>query len=164
LIPKNWKLGLAAMAAAALLELPFSQLPGRCRHGAPCLPGFGLAPLLWRCLPGRATHARCVAAFCSATSAAFSGTWATATGAANTMAMYGGLPAFVPVLLLTGFSLVLGLYFGLFGLGIALVRRPPAATKGALRPLRCCGPRLSLRLPASHRSRGINLATLRWTT
>ena len=36
------------------------------------------------------------------------------------------------MLLLTGFSLVLGLYFGLFGLGIALVRQATGSTKGAL--------------------------------
>jgi apolipoprotein N-acyltransferase len=41
----------------------------------------------------------------------------------DTMAKYGDLPAIVPVLLLIGFSLVLGLYFGLFGLGVALVRQ-----------------------------------------
>ena len=39
------------------------------------------------------------------------------------MMHYGDMPAAAPVLLLIAFSLVLGLYFGLFGLGVMLVRR-----------------------------------------
>jgi len=50
----------------------------------------------------------------------------------DTMAKYGDLPAIVPVLLLVGYSLVLGLYFGLFGLGVALVRRATGNTRWAL--------------------------------
>ena len=50
----------------------------------------------------------------------------------DTMAKYGDLPAVVPVLLLLGFSLVLGLYFGFFGLGVVLVRRATGSTRMAL--------------------------------
>jgi apolipoprotein N-acyltransferase len=48
------------------------------------------------------------------------------------MAKYGDLPAIVPILLLVGYSLVLGLYFGLFGLGVALVRQASGGTRLAL--------------------------------
>ena len=50
----------------------------------------------------------------------------------DTMAKYGDLPAVVPVLLLIGFSLVLGLYFGFFGLALALVRQRTGSTRIAL--------------------------------
>ncbi len=50
----------------------------------------------------------------------------------DTMLHYGDMPPFAPTLLLIGFSLVLGLYFGLFGLGIALVRRATGSTRLAL--------------------------------
>ncbi len=48
------------------------------------------------------------------------------------MMRYGDMPAIAPVLLLVGFSLVLGLYFGLFGLGVMLVRRATGSTRLAL--------------------------------
>jgi len=50
----------------------------------------------------------------------------------DTMAAYGDMPAVFPVLLLVGYSLVLGLYFGLFGLGVALVRQASGSTRLAL--------------------------------
>ena len=45
---------------------------------------------------------------------------------------YGDMPPLAPTLLLIAFSLVLGVYFGLFGLGLMLVRR--ATGKHATRP------------------------------
>ena len=48
------------------------------------------------------------------------------------MMRYGDMPAMAPVLLLVGFSLVLGLYFGIFGLCVALVRRATGSTRMAL--------------------------------
>jgi apolipoprotein N-acyltransferase len=48
------------------------------------------------------------------------------------MLLHGGLPPVVSVLLLVGYSLVLGLYFGLFGLGVALIRRNTGSTRLAL--------------------------------
>jgi apolipoprotein N-acyltransferase len=48
------------------------------------------------------------------------------------MMRYGDMPAIAPVLLLFGFSLVLGLYFGLFGLCVMLVRRATGSTRLAL--------------------------------
>ena len=50
----------------------------------------------------------------------------------DTMMHYGDMPPMAPTLLLIGFSLVLGLYFGLFGLGVALVRRATGSTRLAL--------------------------------
>jgi apolipoprotein N-acyltransferase len=50
----------------------------------------------------------------------------------NTMMRYGDMPAMAPVLLLVGFSLVLGLYFGLFGLGVMVVRRATGSARWAL--------------------------------
>ena len=50
----------------------------------------------------------------------------------DTMSHYGDMPPLAPTLLLIGFSLVLGLYFGLFGLGLVLVRRATGSTRLAL--------------------------------
>jgi len=50
----------------------------------------------------------------------------------NVMLQYGDMPPMAPTLLLVGFSLVLGLYFGIFGLGVALVRRATGSTRLAL--------------------------------
>ena len=50
----------------------------------------------------------------------------------DTMLYYGGLPAVVSALMLAGFSLVLGLYFGLFGLGLAFVQKATGSTRLAL--------------------------------
>jgi apolipoprotein N-acyltransferase len=50
----------------------------------------------------------------------------------DTMLRYGDMPPLAPFLLLVGYSLVLGLYFGLFGLGILLVRRATGSTRLAL--------------------------------
>ena len=50
----------------------------------------------------------------------------------DTMMRYGDMPIGAPTLLLIGFSLVLGLYFGLFGLGVMLVRRATGKTNLAL--------------------------------
>lgn len=50
----------------------------------------------------------------------------------DTMMRYGDMPAAAPTLLLLGFSLVLGLYFGLFGLAVMLVRRAAGSAGWAL--------------------------------
>ena len=50
----------------------------------------------------------------------------------DTMLLHGGLPPVVSALLLVGYSLVLGLYFGLFGWGVALIRRNTGSTRLAL--------------------------------
>jgi apolipoprotein N-acyltransferase len=50
----------------------------------------------------------------------------------DVMMQYGDMPPLAPALLLLGFSLVLGLYFGLFGLGVALLRRATGNARLAL--------------------------------
>ena len=46
----------------------------------------------------------------------------------DTMMHYGDMPPVAPTLLLIGYSMVLGLYFGLFGLGLSLVRKATGST------------------------------------
>lgn len=86
---------------------------------------FGLVPLLWAVLSPACTRqprplrmAFFIAYLCGALWYMGNCYWIR-----DTMMRYGGMPSFAPVLLLIGFSLVLGLYFGLFGLGLALVYR-----------------------------------------
>jgi apolipoprotein N-acyltransferase len=50
----------------------------------------------------------------------------------DTMMRYGDMPTGAPTLLLIGFSLVLGLYFGFFGLAVAMVKRATGKTQAAL--------------------------------
>ncbi len=50
----------------------------------------------------------------------------------DTMMRYGDMPAAAPTLLLIGFSLVLGLYCGLFGLAVMLVRSAAESASWAL--------------------------------
>jgi len=128
---RNWKLGAAAAVAAGLLELPF-PIAGPLPPWRAVFAWFGMAPLLWALL-ARPSDARPLRrGFLLGYLCGFLWYMGNCYWVRDTMAMYGGLPAFVPVLLLTGFSLVLGLYFGLFGLGIALVRQGTGSTKWAL--------------------------------
>ncbi len=50
----------------------------------------------------------------------------------DTMLLHGGLPPVISALLLVGFSLVLGLYFGLFGLSFVLIRQASGSARLAL--------------------------------
>ncbi|HZP06657.1 MAG TPA: apolipoprotein N-acyltransferase [Terracidiphilus sp.] len=50
----------------------------------------------------------------------------------DTMLHYGDMPPLAPELITLGFSLVLGLYFGLFGWGLLLVRRATGSVRLAL--------------------------------
>ena len=50
----------------------------------------------------------------------------------DTMHIYGGIPPVGSFLILLLFSLVLGLYFGLFGLGVAMLQRATGSTRFAL--------------------------------
>jgi apolipoprotein N-acyltransferase len=50
----------------------------------------------------------------------------------DVMMQYGDMPPTAPTLLLLGYSMVLGLYFGLFGLGLALARRASGSARLAL--------------------------------
>ena len=95
---------------------------------------MGLAPLLWAILTPAATErprplrrAFLLAYLCGILWYAGNCYWVR-----DTMMRYGDMPLLAPTLLLLGFSLVLGLYFGLFGLGIMVVRRATGSTRLAL--------------------------------
>ena len=61
---------------------------------------------------------------------------------------YGDMPTGAPTLLLIGFSLVLGLYFGFFGLAVAMVKRATGKTRAALAVAPICW--TALELAAAH--------------
>jgi apolipoprotein N-acyltransferase len=95
---------------------------------------FGLVPLLWAilspaCDDGRRPLRR---AFLLAYLCGFLWYAGNCYWIRDTMSRYGDMPLFAPTLLLIGYSLVLGLYFGLFGLAVALVRRASGSTRLAL--------------------------------
>lgn len=120
---KPWIRWAAAALSAGLLELPF-PLAGPMPPWRGIFAWFALAPLLWAVLSGIDASARplrrafLVAYLCGVLWYIGNCYWIYAT-----MEIHGGLPAWVSALLLVAFSLVLGAYFGLFGLGVALVRR-----------------------------------------
>jgi apolipoprotein N-acyltransferase len=118
-----WKYWAAAGLSAGLLELPF-PLAGPLPPVRSIVAWFALVPLLWAVLRGSEAAARplrrafLLAYVCGVLWYAGNCYWIY-----DTMKIHGDLPPVVSALLLVGFSLVLGLYFGLFGLGVALVRK-----------------------------------------
>src|SRR5580658_4034239 len=129
----GWKLWAAAALSAGLLELPF-PLAGPLPLWRTVFAWFGLAPLLAAVL-----SASCVkgprplrSGFLLGYLCGFLWYLGNCYWIRDTMAKYGDLPAIVPILLLVGYSLVLGLYFGLFGLGVALIRQASGGTRLAL--------------------------------
>lgn len=128
-----WKLWGASALSAGLLELPF-PIAGPMPPLRSLIAWFGLAPLLWALLtpksgerPRPLRHAFLIAYLCGFL-------WYTGNcyWVRDTMSRYGDMPVMAPTLLLVGFSLVLGLYFGLFGLAVASVHRATGSTKAAL--------------------------------
>jgi apolipoprotein N-acyltransferase len=136
--PSSWKLGAwklwaAAVLSAGLLELPF-PLAGPLPPWRNIFAWFGLVPLLWAILssqcfdrPRPLRRGFLVAYFCGVLWYMGNCYWVR-----DVMMQYGDMPPMAPTLLLLGFSLVLGLYFGLFGLGVVLVRRATGSTRLAL--------------------------------
>jgi apolipoprotein N-acyltransferase len=129
----NWKLWAAAALSAALLELPF-PLAGPMPVWRSVFAWFGLVPLLWAQLaPASVDEPRplrrgfLLGYLCGVLWYAGNCYWVR-----DVMLQYGDMPPLAPTLLLLGFSLVLGTYFGLFGLGLALVRRATGSTRWAL--------------------------------
>jgi len=130
---RAWKLWAAAVLSAALLELPF-PLAGPLPVWRSLFAWVGLVPLLWALLaPGSTAAPRplrrgfLLAYLCGVLWYMGNCYWVR-----DTMLRYGDMPPLAPTLLLLGFSLVLGLYFGLFGLGVAVVRRATGSTRLAL--------------------------------
>ncbi|HEY2467414.1 MAG TPA: apolipoprotein N-acyltransferase [Terracidiphilus sp.] len=118
------KLWAAAILSAGLLELPF-PIAGPMPPWRSIFAWFGLAPLLWAILSPASYACRhplrrpfLLSYLCGVLWYMGNCYWVR-----NTMMQYGDMPFGAPTLLLIGFSLVLGLYFGLFGLGVILVRR-----------------------------------------
>jgi len=118
------KLWGAPVLSAALLELPF-PIAGPMPPWRSVFAWFGLVPLLWALLSAETVDHRrpfrrafLLAYLCGVLWYMGNCYWVR-----DTMLRYGDMPIGAPTLLLIAFSLVLGLYFGLFGLGLMLVRR-----------------------------------------
>jgi len=128
-----WKPWAAAGLSAALLELPF-PLAGPMPPWRNLFAWFALVPLLWAVLSISQSGQRhpLRRAFLIAYLCGFLWYLGNCYWIRDTMSRYGDMPAFAPTLLLFGFSLVLGLYFGLFGLGLAWVRHSTGSTRVAL--------------------------------
>ncbi len=134
----SWKLGSlklwgAAALSAGLLELPF-PLAGPLPVWRAAFAWFGLVPLLWAILspacvesPRPLRRGFLIAYFCGVLWYAGNCYWVR-----DTMLQYGDMPPLAPTLLLLGYSMVLGLYFGFFGLFVAMVRRATGSTRLAL--------------------------------
>ncbi len=124
----TWKIWAAAVLSAGLLELPF-PLAGPMPPWRSIFAWFGLVPLLWALLSKSDDRHPLRRGFLIGYLCGFLWYMGNCYWIRDTMSHYGDMPALAPILLLIGFSLVLGLYFGLFGLGLVLVRR---STKSAL--------------------------------
>jgi apolipoprotein N-acyltransferase len=128
---KAWKLWAAAAVSAALLELPF-PLAGPMPAWRAGFAWIGLAPLLWAVLSGGEGPRPLRRAFLLGYLSGVLWYMGNCYWIYATMHIYGGLPPVVSVLLLVAYSLVLGLYFGLFAAGLALVRQKTGSTRLAL--------------------------------
>jgi len=128
-----WKLWTGAALAAGLLELPF-PLAGPLPVWRTIFAWIGLVPLLVAILSRSCRESRRPIrfAFLLAYLCGFLWYMGNCYWVRNTMERYGDMPLLAPTLLLVGFSLVLGLYFGLFGLGVALVRKATGSSRLAL--------------------------------
>jgi apolipoprotein N-acyltransferase len=131
--PSRWRLWAAAGLSAGLLELPF-PLAGPLPPWRSIFAWFGLVPLLWAILSSHEEdgskplrQAFLLSYVCGVLWYAGNCYWVR-----DTMQKYGDMPPLAPELLLLGFSLVLGTYFGLFGLAIALVRKATGSNGIAL--------------------------------
>ena len=127
------KMWAAAVLSAALLEMPF-PLAGPMPPWRGIFAWFGLVPLLWAILsPATVEHQRPFRrAFLLSYLSGVLWYMGNCYWIRDTMMRYGDMPTGAPTLLLIAFSLVLGLYFGLFGLGVMLVRRATGNTRLAL--------------------------------
>ena len=130
---KSWMLWAAAVLSAALLELPF-PLAGPMPPWRSIFAWWGLAPLLWAllshlCVEGKGPLRT---AFLLGYLSGFLWYMGNCYWVRDTMARYGDMPPFAPTLLLIGYSAVLGLYWGVFGWAVVLVRRTSGSTRVAL--------------------------------
>ncbi len=130
---KNWMLWAAAVISAGLLELPF-PLAGPMPPWRSIFAWFGLAPLLWALLSPLTVGGKkpLRTAFLLGYLSGFLWYMGNCYWVRDTMARYGDMPAMAPVLLLMGYSAVLGLYWGVFGWAVVLIRRASGSTRIAL--------------------------------
>ena len=128
-----WKQWGAVGLSAGLLELPF-PLAGPMPPWRSIFAWFGLVPLLHALLSRDTVEAArpLRRAFLLGYVCGFLWYLGNCYWVRDTMARYGEMPPFAPTLLLIAFSLVLGLYCGLFGLGLMLVRRATGSLRWAL--------------------------------
>lgn len=129
----SWKLWAAAVLSAGLLELPF-PLAGPMAPWRSIFAWFALTPLLVAVLCTANLQSRhplrrafLLGYICGVLWYAGNCYWI-----CDTMYIYGGLPAWASAVMLAGFSLVLGLYFGVFAWGVALVGRASGDVRWAL--------------------------------
>ncbi len=123
MLEQRWMRSAAAVLSAGLLELPF-PLAGPMPPWRSVFAWFGLAPLIWAVLRMSEDAERPLRrSFLVAYLCGFLWYMGNCYWVRDTMSRYGDMPAIAPVLLLVAFSLVLGGYFGLFGLALAVVRR-----------------------------------------
>jgi apolipoprotein N-acyltransferase len=134
----SWKLWAAAGLSAGLLELPF-PIAGPMLIWRSVFAWFGLVPLLWALLandcavpaglarPLPLRRGFLLGYLCGVLWYIGNCYWVR-----DVMLHYGDMPPMAPTLLLLGYSLVLGLYFGIFGWSVVLVRRATGSTSWAL--------------------------------
>jgi apolipoprotein N-acyltransferase len=128
-----WKLWAAAVGSAALLEPPF-PLAGPMPPWRSVFAWIGVVPLLWAVLTPqcRETKHPLRQAFLLSYTCGVLWYCGNCYWVRDTMMRYGDMPTGAPTLLLLGFSTVLGLYFGVFGLAVAFVRKSTGSTLLAL--------------------------------
>lgn len=130
--PKSWMRFAAAAVSAALLELPF-PIAGPMSPWRSIFAWFGLVPLLWSLLAEHGDEKKPLRrAFFVSYLCGFLWYAGNCYWVRDTMSRYGDMPPFAPTLLLIAFSLVLGLYFGAFGLTLTLVCRASGSRRIAL--------------------------------
>jgi apolipoprotein N-acyltransferase len=124
---------VAAVLTAALLELPF-PLAGPMPPWRSIFAWFGLVPLLWALLSPLCveTEKPQRTAFLLGYLSGFLWYMGNCYWVRDTMMKYGEMPPMAPTLLLMGYSAVLGLYWGVFGWAVVLVRRASGSTRIAL--------------------------------
>lgn len=118
----SWQAWAGAGLSAGLLELPF-PLAGPLPPWRSVFAWFGMVPLLWALLSHEPASRPLRRGFLLAYVCGVLWYLGNCYWIRDVMMQYGDMPALAPTLLLLAFSLVLGLYFGLFGLTVALVRK-----------------------------------------
>jgi apolipoprotein N-acyltransferase len=129
----RFKLWAAVGLSAVLLELPF-PLAGPLPPWRSVFAWFALVPLLWAVVDSAASaHPHPVRrSFLLAYTCGVLWYLGNCYWIRDVMSQYGDMPSLAPTLLLVGFSLVLGLYFALFGLAVALVQKATGSTRLSL--------------------------------